>query len=503
MLHVSPLVEHEPAKTRRSFQSFLEKNEKLLVIMLCVIALVRIFIFSAAFPFFNNIDEQFHFDTVVKHARGYMPCKECNFFDQEAAGHIVRHGTPEYFIRTPILFRQPVDPVAEDVLLTYKNHEAFSPPVYYMIAGAWYNLGKLVGIHGGYLLYWIRFLNLPIYALFLWLAYLFCRFTEPSNLYLRLAVVLLLSVIPQDVFYSINSDVLSPLFFISGLFLLSYLYVGNHRLWLYPLAGVMIAGTVLIKLSNLPVLLIFGIILLMLFNKIRLSRQLAEFTPRVLTMIAAVAVPLIIWTSLNYYNLGNLTGTSEKIRHLGWSAKSFSELGNHPVFTPRGIIEFSSELTESFWRGEFIWHGEELVSESADAMYILTTLVFGIAGFISIIYKKNTSPSDNTFFNYMHLCIILLYGLFLVILSIRYDYGNCVYPSKEFPYLVSGRLILASLVSFLIIYVKGIEFFTAKISRRIDPMIIVILIVVYSGCSEIMITLEKGVFASPYNFFHL
>jgi hypothetical protein len=64
-------------------------------------------------------------------------------------------------------------------------------------------------------------------------------------------------------------------------------------------------------------------------------------------------------------------------------------------------------------------------------------------------------------------------------------------------------LILASLVSFAIIYVKGIELFAAKISRRIDPMIVVILIVAYSACSEIAITVESGVFASPYNFFHL
>jgi hypothetical protein len=225
--------------------------------------------------------------------------------------------------------------------------------------------------------------------------------------------------------------------------------------------------------------------------------------PRVLMMIAAAAVPLVIWISLNYYNLGDLTGTTEKINHLGWTAKSFSELGEHPIFTPRGIIEFSRELTESFWRGEFIWRGNELASEIADAMYVLTTLLFGLAGFINIISKRNSLSFDNKIFNYLHLCIVLLYGLFLAILSIRYDYGNCHYPSKEFPYLVSGRLILASLVSFSIIYVKGVEFLAVKISRRIDPIIIVFLIVAYSACSEIAITLEGGVFASPYNFFHL
>jgi hypothetical protein len=59
------------------------------------------------------------------------------------------------------------------------------------------------------------------------------------------------------------------------------------------------------------------------------------------------------------------------------------------------------------------------------------------------------------------------------------------------------------LVSFLIVYTKGIEFLTAKVSRHIDPLLAALSIVIYSAYSEIVITLEGGVFASPYNFFHL
>jgi hypothetical protein len=87
--------------------------------------------------------------------------------------------------------------------------------------------------------------------------------------------------------------------------------------------------------------------------------------------------------------------------------------------------------------------------------------------------------------------------------GIRYDYGNCYYPSKESPFFTSGRLIIASLVSFLIIYVKGIEFLAAKVSKRIDPIIIILLVVLYSAYSEIATILAHGVFSSPYNFFHL
>jgi hypothetical protein len=110
--------------------------------------------------------------------------------------------------------------------------------------------------------------------------------------------------------------------------------------------------------------------------------------------------------------------TSQKIKDLGWTVKSFSELGDHPLFSPRGIIEVSSKLIKSFWRGEFIWHGEKLTSESAVAMYLLTTLVFAIAGFINIISSRNSLSSDTKIVNYLHVCIVLSYILFLAILSI-------------------------------------------------------------------------------------
>jgi hypothetical protein len=44
-----------------------------LIATLCVVAALRVFIFSASFPFFNNLDEQNHADLTLKYARGYWP----------------------------------------------------------------------------------------------------------------------------------------------------------------------------------------------------------------------------------------------------------------------------------------------------------------------------------------------------------------------------------------------------------------------------------------------
>ena len=49
------------------------KHERLIIAVLCVIGAIRIFVFNAAFPPFNNVDEQAHFDLVYKYAHGNIP----------------------------------------------------------------------------------------------------------------------------------------------------------------------------------------------------------------------------------------------------------------------------------------------------------------------------------------------------------------------------------------------------------------------------------------------
>ncbi len=52
---------------------FAARHERKLILLLCAIAALRVFTFCAAFPFFNNVDEQAHVDLVMKYARGDVP----------------------------------------------------------------------------------------------------------------------------------------------------------------------------------------------------------------------------------------------------------------------------------------------------------------------------------------------------------------------------------------------------------------------------------------------
>src|SRR6185312_7516903 len=48
-------------------------KEEFFILLLCFLAAVHVFVFSAAFPFFNNVDEPWHFDLVVKYSQGHVP----------------------------------------------------------------------------------------------------------------------------------------------------------------------------------------------------------------------------------------------------------------------------------------------------------------------------------------------------------------------------------------------------------------------------------------------
>jgi hypothetical protein len=94
-------------------------------------------------------------------------------------------------------------------------------------------------------------------ALTVWLGYLVGRTVAPDRLELRVGLPLLLAFIPQNVFYALNNDVLSPVCF-GGLFLcvLQWLRTSTPTLFLGTLTGLAIAATYLTKLSNLPLVVV-------------------------------------------------------------------------------------------------------------------------------------------------------------------------------------------------------------------------------------------------------
>src|SRR5207248_3945428 len=83
-------------------RAWANRNESVLILLLCVAAAIRVFIFSAAFPFFSNVDEDLHFDLITQYSHGRLP-RAFDSLKDETLTWIVPHASPE-FLFTPDQF---------------------------------------------------------------------------------------------------------------------------------------------------------------------------------------------------------------------------------------------------------------------------------------------------------------------------------------------------------------------------------------------------------------
>ena len=91
--------------------------------------------------------------------------------------------------------------------------------------------------------------------------------------------------------------------------------------------------------------------------------------------------------------------------------------------------------------------------------------------------------------------------LFLGAISLPFDFHECVYPSRQNPYFLSGRIICGTLLPFAVIYAGGFEFLARPLRRYVHPVIPFAVICVFITGSEIL--LRADVFHSAFNFFSL
>jgi len=499
------------------FWFFSEKHEKKVILLLCVLAGLRIFVFAAAFPFFNNVDEQAHFDLVYKYAHGRIP-HTLEHFSPGSSRLIVLYGSPEYFYEPnqfpyqktpPPLWSFPDTPeyrILEERSVSFwsnmVNHEATQPPVYYMAAAAWYKLGKVLGVGGGQELYWLRFLNIFVYVLLLWGSFAYVKKLFPANILLRFGVPLMLVAFPQDVMYTINNDILSPLFFMMGFFGLMGICLSESKSYkFYLITGLMIACSFLTKVSNVAILGLFGVILLLRIKKVAKLKKLRMELPKIVLAFSATLIPIALWEGTNYFILGGITGSSEVIKMSGWTVKPFGEIWNHPIFSLTGMVTFWNGLMTTFWRGELVWYKTALASRAFDLFYSVSSFLFIVAAATGLILHRQTTPSEERFVYSMILLAAGLSILFLVGVSISYDFNGWYYPSRAYPYLTSGRLISGTLVPFLMLYLNGLSYILSKFRLSRYWAVVVLIIAVLITVSEVV--LSYPVFKSQYNWFHL
>ena len=506
--------------------AFSDARERKIIFLLCLIAAVHVFIFSAAFPFFNNVDEQIHLDLAVKYSQGHVP-RSLEKISPETQPYAVIYGTHEYLWpsnyfpseRFPPAWALPVEKTAPMLLSAETqwaqvvNHEASQPPLYYTLAGLWWRIGKICGLDGGHLLYWLRFLDLFFVTALVWLGYFAARIIFPENLFLRLGVPALLAFFPQTAFYAIQNDVLSPLCFGAAFILImKFLRAEIPSVRLGIFTGLALAATFLTKISNLPLLAVSGIfIALKIFQQARNGKLRQSLFP-LASLFYCAALPVAAWLAWCKYNFGDFTGTAEKIRFLGWTHKPFAEWWHHPIFTPHGFWTFLCDhadatgrvketgILTTFWQGEILWHRQPLTLASVDLVYVVLTFVLCGAAFLKLLSKSKTENSQQREALWFGLACFIAAIAFSGFLSIIYDFHDCFYPSREHPYFTSGRLMLGVLIPFSLVFIYGLDVLLKKCGNT-AKFFALAGIILFMLVSEI--TTDWRIFPNAYNWFHM
>ena len=484
------------------------------VIGFCVFAALRVLSFSAAFPFFNNVDERRHFDLVIKYAEGHVP-RGVELISPATLPYLSHYASPEFLSRPEDfeggyfgpMWKHPAQEVAptiariEEIWGRTANQESSQPPFYYLVSAAWFHLGQLIGVRDGNGLYWVRFLNVSFNAVLVWLGYVAAKLIFPDQIALRLGVPLLIAAVPQDAFYGINNDVLSPICFgVVFICLIKWFSHGEPSISLGIATGLSIAAAYLTKLSNLPLIVVAVAAILWWCIAEGRAGRLRRAMPALGALVFCAATPIVAWLFWMKTHFGDFTGATSKAQLLGWTTKTFSEWWSHPIFTPSGMWTFLSELLASFWRGEFMWHAQTIDYKGIDLFYTLSSLGLIFIAVISLlrVRRRNNSAVQRRVLWIAVACVIAAI-VFLAFLSLQLDFGACINPSRERPYFFQGRLLLGALIPFAILYVYGLSCLL-----RHKPGFVLGSV----GAIAIIITISdllanRIAFASAYNWFHM
>jgi hypothetical protein len=276
---------------------------------------------------------------------------------------------------------------------------------------------------------------------------------------IRLGVPLLVAFIPQDAFYGIGNDVLSPICLgITFICLVRWFREDRPSVRLGIATGLAIAAAYLTKLSNLPLILVAILAIVYWCVARARSRNLRNAIPALSALVFCAAVPIAVWMFWVKSHFGDFTGAASKAQLLGWTAKPFSDWWSHPIFSFSGSWTFLSELIASFWRGEFMWHAHTIGSKGMDLFYVLSSLGLIFVAIVSLLRDraKNVDEAQRRALWIAAASFIAAIGFF-GFLSLQFDFGACINPSRERPYFFQGRLMAGAMIPFAMVYVYGLN----------------------------------------------
>ncbi len=501
-------------------------KERLAVGLLCLAATVHVFVFAAAFPVFNQLDEGCHFDLVVRYSQGELPrglqpmCREASLYlmtyrSPEFAGQPrdfpggnfptpfwTQRGADQKALRDAAFQKAAADWESAKNFPFWTNYETSQPPLYYALAGLWWRAGQWLGIAGLPLVYWLRFLNVVFVAALVWIGHRAAREVFPGRPFFTLGAPALIAFAPAQAFYSIQNDALSPVCFgMAFIFLTRWWRAETPGVALGVATGLSLAATFLTKLSNAPLLAVSGIFILLKIVRLARNGTFRRSLPALVTLLLCAALPMAAWLAWMKIAFGDFTGSAAKLRFITWTLKPFGEWWHHPIFTPEGLWTFCSQLAWTAWQGSIRWHGNLLVLPSVNAVYSVLTLALLIFALVHLALRRASAVGLQRDVLWFSFGCLAAGAAFLAFLSIIYDFGICMDPSREHPYFAEGRLMLGAMVPGLLLFLYGLDYVLPGGKKSRAKAAALATIILFMLVSEI--ATDWTVFASQYNWYHL
>ncbi|HTQ52507.1 MAG TPA: DUF2142 domain-containing protein [Candidatus Acidoferrales bacterium] len=497
------------------------------VLLLCLAGAIHAFVFSAAFPVFNQVDEGCHFDLVVRYSHGDLP-RGLPPMSRDASLYLLTYASPEFkgletnfpggrfptpswvatstnqtAWREAAFARASIDWERVSKLPFWTNYQTSQPPLYYALAALWWHAGQMLGFAGLSLVYWLRFLNVFFVAVLVWIGYRAAREVFSDKKLFTLGVPALIAFAPVQAFYSIQNDILSPVCFgIAFILLMRFWRAETPGVPLCAGLGLALASAYLAKLTNVPLIVAAGIFIVLKLFQLARQGALRPLLPVLLSLVICAAAPVIAWVAWMKTAFGDFTGSAAKLRFITWTPKPFSQWWHHPIFTPHGLWIFVSQLAYSTWQGsEIQWHANVLDQPAVDTVYVMLTLGCLAFALINLATRRTPVTGFQRQALWFSLGCLAAGTAFLAWLSIRYDFGICLDPSAEHPYLAEGRLILGAMIPCLLLYFYGLDYLLRDARKPWIKPLVVVMIILFMLVSEIVT--DWTVFASQYNWYHL
>jgi hypothetical protein len=123
----------------------------------------------------------------------------------------------------------------------------------------------------------------------------------------------------------------------------------------------------------------------------------------------------------------------------------------------------------------------------------ITTAIFGLS------LSKNASTFQRRAL-WLAFAGLVAEFIFYGFLSTIYDFHDCFYPSRGYPYFTSGRLLLGALIPSLLLLVFGLDY-ALKQFGNVTKFSALTLWVLFMLASEVVT--DWPVFFSRYNWYHM